>query len=65
MKKGKTYFLSRASRAGAKAGNTSLKTYIPAQIVRHLGIENGDTLRWSLKGGKISIKVLKPEAPKE
>jgi antitoxin component of MazEF toxin-antitoxin module len=58
MKKGKTY-LSRASRAGAKVGNTSLKTYIPAQIVRHLGIENGDTLKWSLRGRKISLKVLK------
>jgi antitoxin component of MazEF toxin-antitoxin module len=64
MKK-QTYFLSRASRAGARVGNTSLKTYIPAQIVRRLGIENGDLLKWNIKGRKLSIKVLKPERLKE
>jgi hypothetical protein len=58
VKKGKTY-LSRASRAGSRVGPTSLKTYIPAQIVRHLGIENGDILKWFLRGRKISLKVIK------
>jgi|FaiFalDrversion2_1042247.scaffolds.fasta_scaffold00435_11 antitoxin component of MazEF toxin-antitoxin module len=59
MKKGKTY-LSRASRAGSRVGPTSLKTYIPADIVKALQIKNGDLLKWAVRGRKISIKVLKP-----
>jgi hypothetical protein len=58
VKKGKT-FLSRASRAGSRVGPTSLKTYIPAGIVKALQIENGDILRWALRGRKISLKVIK------
>jgi antitoxin component of MazEF toxin-antitoxin module len=57
--KGKTYYLSRASKAGAKVGTTSLKTYIPADIVKALQIRNGDLLKWAVNRGKISIKVLK------
>jgi antitoxin component of MazEF toxin-antitoxin module len=59
MKKGKTYFLSRASRAGSKFPR-SLKTYIPSKIVKQLNLENGDLLKWEVRGKKLSIKVLKP-----
>jgi hypothetical protein len=60
MTQAKTY-LSRASKAGSKVGPTSLKTYIPAQLVRRLGIKNGDILKWALKGRKITLKVVKSQ----
>jgi antitoxin component of MazEF toxin-antitoxin module len=42
-----------------QGGGRYLKTRIPAQVARQLGIRPGDTIAWRVEEGRIVLRVLK------
>jgi bifunctional DNA-binding transcriptional regulator/antitoxin component of YhaV-PrlF toxin-antitoxin module len=62
---GSINYFTKVSRAGKKAGIHALKTYIPAAIVKSLGLEHGDMLWWIVRGRRVSIKAVKAKQAAE
>jgi hypothetical protein len=58
---GSINYFTKVSRAGKKAPQTALKTYIPAEVVRKLKLEHGATLWWIITDRTVKLKVLRPK----
>jgi bifunctional DNA-binding transcriptional regulator/antitoxin component of YhaV-PrlF toxin-antitoxin module len=56
-------YKTKVAKAGRRAPETAMKTYIPAELVKALKISHGDTLEWTLRGKRLTVRVRKPSTP--